>query len=475
MPDTFVANLVSRLAIASIEFFFVGVLAALVLAVFPSIAPRWRRVIWLLVLCKPIVTLATSFLGGVVPLPSALTGQMLGDVLFPKAHEGLLASTGTAGKVLHLMAASWIIVTGVLLIRAWLRAVTSARLIDESLQKGYLLKPRSLRLLDPRLEVPSHVRVIITPEDAGPATIGVLRPAVIIPDYLLPWVNQHRDPTPRERARLCQVLRHELAHVANRDALYSFLATLLVSLFWFHPLAHWAYRRVRLNNELCCDESVVDSGVNAAEYAETLMNVVAGEFARRSFSMSILGDVSPRAVLRSRLQYLLNSRKRAQGRRPVAAFATIALLILTMPRYLADAKTQMIHLVSPLGELILVSVEVVHLYPGYLQVAEGEDQHRVLAAQAAAAEQLASNVAEAAKSLGRLAGLTPAETEPTAPAGPVRPRTEGEILAQATDNVAESTEREGPPSPSRRRSFPLEPPVPGDTESPPILPPPPIR
>ena len=178
---------------------------------------------------------------------------------------------------------------------------------------------------------------MVTPEDAGPATLGILRPTIIIPESLLPWVIQHRDPTKEECERFCQVLRHEIGHASNRDGRVSLAAMILLSFFWFHPIAHWAYRRVRLNNELCCDEAVISSGVEPNRYVHTLMNVVADRFSRKGLASSILGDSSPAGILKQRLNYLLANPRPSRFRKPVPAYFTLGLMVLIMPNFLGTS------------------------------------------------------------------------------------------------------------------------------------------
>lgn len=338
MSDQAVTYLVSRLAVATVEFLIVGFLVAALLAVLPHIGPRWRRRIWFIALCKPFITLATASFKGLLPAAGLVNGTLLGDVLFPLGDGAeSLAGGATTGLVFHCIAYVWLVVTLVMLARVWVRAVSCRQAADDHLTKGYMLKPTSLRRLDPDLVIPPNVRIIVTPEDAGPATLGLFHPAILIPESLLPWVVRHRDPSPQERARFCQVLRHELAHVANRDDLLTLATMVMLCFFWFHPVAHWAYRRVRMNNELCCDEDVVASGVAPREYVETLMSIVAGNFSRRGFAMHMLGDASPASVLRRRLQYVLRERRAGESR-PVWAYLAVAVVALSMPRFLGQGK-----------------------------------------------------------------------------------------------------------------------------------------
>jgi beta-lactamase regulating signal transducer with metallopeptidase domain len=359
MSNQAVTFLVSRLAVATVEFLIVGFLVAGLLVLLPQIGPRWRRRIWFLALCKPFVTVLTGFWGGFVPLAPFVNGTLLGDILFPaRAGSTSLTESSASSTVIHVVAYAWMLITLAMLIRVAVRALASRQVAEDHLAKGYLLKPTTIKRLDAKLSVPPQARIIITPEEAGPATLGVFRPAVIIPESLLPWVLRHRDPTPQERDRLCQVLRHELAHIAHRDDLVTLITLVMLSFFWFHPVAHWAYRRVRMNNELCCDEDVVRSGVRPADYVDTLMGIVAGQFSRRGFSLHMIGDSAPVGVLRKRLHYVLRERRELEPRRPWAAYVMVGVMLLALPRFLGLGG--LIEVTTVGGEGMLVTQAELH-------------------------------------------------------------------------------------------------------------------
>lgn len=53
------------------------------------------------------------------------------------------------------------------------------------------------------------------------------------------------------------VLAHERVHAERGDNFWTLLAWLVLSLQWFNPLAWWALRRFRLDQELACDAAVL--------------------------------------------------------------------------------------------------------------------------------------------------------------------------------------------------------------------------
>jgi beta-lactamase regulating signal transducer with metallopeptidase domain len=101
---------------------------------------------------------------------------------------------------------------------------------------------------------------------AMPMTWGTLAPRILLPAEAHDW--------PAERRRL--VLLHELAHVARCDSFSRSAAALACALYWFHPGAWLAARRLRLEQEYAADDRVLNAGAPARRYALSLI-----ELARR--------------------------------------------------------------------------------------------------------------------------------------------------------------------------------------------------
>ena len=83
---------------------------------------------------------------------------------------------------------------------------------------------------------------------AGPAVLWAPRSLLLLPaDFLERFSADER--------RL--VLQPECMHLRRGDALWTLLAELAFALLWFHPLAWLALSRLRLDQELACDELVL--------------------------------------------------------------------------------------------------------------------------------------------------------------------------------------------------------------------------
>lgn len=96
------------------------------------------------------------------------------------------------------------------------------------------------------------------------ATFGSCR--LVLPSGLL------RELSDTELETLCA---HELAHLQRRDHWVRHLELLVQILYWWHPVAWWAVRQLRMSEEYCCDALVTRTlpGSQRA-YADCLMKAL---------------------------------------------------------------------------------------------------------------------------------------------------------------------------------------------------------
>ena len=69
------------------------------------------------------------------------------------------------------------------------------------------------------------------------------------------------------------VLLHELAHVRRHDYVVNILQTLVETLLFYHPAIWWLSREIRIEREHCCDDLVLESLKNRADYCRELLAV----------------------------------------------------------------------------------------------------------------------------------------------------------------------------------------------------------
>lgn len=100
--------------------------------------------------------------------------------------------------------------------------------------------------------------------DAGPAVIWSGRTLLLLPtDFMSRFSHDERQ----------LILEHEMTHIRHGDAWWNLLTELATVVFWFHPLVWFARSRIRLDQELACDDSVLLRHPGAARtYAHTLLH-----------------------------------------------------------------------------------------------------------------------------------------------------------------------------------------------------------
>ena len=105
--------------------------------------------------------------------------------------------------------------------------------------------------------------VYVSDADIGPASIGLLRPKIVVPH------DFDRRYGPIEQSL---IIAHEQTHIARRDAVANLAAAFFQCLFWFNPLVHLGVRRMRQDQELACDAAVMARHPRQRRaYAEALL------------------------------------------------------------------------------------------------------------------------------------------------------------------------------------------------------------
>lgn len=101
------------------------------------------------------------------------------------------------------------------------------------------------------------------PAGCSPALVGLIRPRVVLPE------DFDQRFTAAERTL---ILAHEQVHRDRLDNLWSLLTAVLVALHWWNPLAWWAAGRMRADQELACDATVLAARPDCGPtYAQALL------------------------------------------------------------------------------------------------------------------------------------------------------------------------------------------------------------
>jgi len=216
------------------------------------------------------------------------------------------------------------------LLMIWLAGATLllARLADGLLRVRKLVrraKPLTdgavLQIVDgecARLGLAQVPKLLISSTPVVPFVAGLRRPAIILPADCLAWTH----------FRIRAVLVHELAHIRRRDLPSQTFATAVTALWWFQPLAWWTRSALRRESERACDAAVLESGVQASNYAKELLEI-AHVFGGVQLSRSAVISMARRGELEARLYAILNPQTHLlRGMRVALACALIAATLM---------------------------------------------------------------------------------------------------------------------------------------------------
>jgi uncharacterized protein (TIGR03435 family) len=224
------------------------------------VPPAWQHAVWSMVVCGMLILLAFGQalprlpfrVLDASPAPRAVETGITADIAIVPSDNPALPSPKPSNvrppmEWSHVAASVYAaIALGFL---AWFFT-------------GMLLARRVVRSATP-LSFDGHANVFESERLNVPATVGWLRPVVLLPPEWRDW--------PREK--LNAVLAHESAHVRRRDGLVAALAGINRCLFWFHPLAWMLERRVALLAERACDECCIATLGDLRGYANVLLEM----------------------------------------------------------------------------------------------------------------------------------------------------------------------------------------------------------
>ena len=130
---------------------------------------------------------------------------------------------------------------------------------------------------------------VLLSHGVGPAVVGVVRPAIVVPRWTLAWAE------PMQRL----VVRHEGEHIRARDPLLILVATVAAALVPWNLAVWFQLRRLRLAVEVDCDARTLRGGGDVATYGDLLLRVGARGSAT---ALAAAAFAEPRSFLERRIR-----------------------------------------------------------------------------------------------------------------------------------------------------------------------------
>jgi TonB family protein len=172
------------------------------------------------------------------------------------------------------------------------------------------------------LHIVRPVQLLQCPDAASmPLTWGMLRPRILLPASAKEW----------SAARRRAVLSHELAHIARHDWFVQICAELARGVYWFHPLVWFAGTSLRNESERACDDSVLNSGINASDYANQLLDLARTLKNAHPGWSTALAIARPSNLERRFIAMLNQKQNRSELSRGVKLLTKIAAVCLLLP------------------------------------------------------------------------------------------------------------------------------------------------
>jgi bla regulator protein blaR1 len=262
--DAFLDTLLSRLAHASVQALLLAGIVYIACRVVPSLSAAARSTLWWLLGAQLIVGIACPTLLGVPLLPAATPATVTTTTLLvDTGFVSLATDTGWTFSWTYALLGLWLAAVlaqcAVATVR-WhrLRDVVRCAMPHDDVRVETLCARRARELglrRSPRLAVSDEVE--------SPQVIGLWRPTI-----LLPLEDRLGDD------ELDMALMHELAHVRRGDLVLGWIPAVARTLFFFHPLVHFAVREYALCREAACDALVVSRGRQAPKtYGRLLLRL----------------------------------------------------------------------------------------------------------------------------------------------------------------------------------------------------------
>jgi bla regulator protein blaR1 len=166
---------------------------------------------------------------------------------------------------------------------------------------AYLQFVRSVRTNTTLIGHESTISVQSSGHVQSPLAYGVLKKIILLP---LDFAERYSQ---REQHF---AMAHELTHHRRGDIAANMLGLLLLSLFWWNPIAHWAWAAFRKDQEAACDALVLQDATadDRYIYGSALYKTVAGNVPQAACT------ISTAAMLKERLRLILNAPDHHQTR-----------------------------------------------------------------------------------------------------------------------------------------------------------------
>lgn len=149
----------------------------------------------------------------------------------------------------------------------WLTVVLAAWATGVLWQLGHIgqamVKLHRWKATATALETVDSIPVLMSKAIDSPVAAGIWKPVVLVPVSWNEWTEGCKKA----------VLAHELEHHRRHDPQWRLVAAIACAIHWYHPLVRWITQRYIIQTEFATDRAVIESGIAADSYANSLCDV----------------------------------------------------------------------------------------------------------------------------------------------------------------------------------------------------------
>lgn len=167
---------------------------------------------------------------------------------------------------------------------------------------------------------PSPLQLLVSQSVSGPAIIGTLRPALLLPPGFL-------DRT--EAGDIEAALAHELAHLRRHDYTKNLCYEILALPIAWHPLASLTRNRISESREILCDHLAANSTLGPHHYARALLRLASQQSGSTSQTIHAIGIFDTQSLERRIMTLTQLQIQNSLMRRLLTLTACAALAIAT--------------------------------------------------------------------------------------------------------------------------------------------------
>jgi beta-lactamase regulating signal transducer with metallopeptidase domain/5-hydroxyisourate hydrolase-like protein (transthyretin family) len=225
----------------------------------------------------------------------------------------------------------------------WLKLLATALILRRRLSACRPVTDASLlELLETsrrRIGLKSTPALLVTPEYHSPCIVGTWNSRIVLPESVV---------TESSTGRLRHVLAHELAHLVRGDLWTNWLLLTARILHWFNPVAWWTVREMQAEREAACDELAfaVLGETDRSAYAATIVELAAS-LAPSAIAPGLIGLFSSTCRLKARVERLLRSPSVTTLRAPIAAGLLLGIALMGLTDAMPDAQAQVPKVAAP--------------------------------------------------------------------------------------------------------------------------------